>query len=62
LTIRVGPITVPNRIVRTAHWTHFSHPPAPYIEDDTIAYHRERAIGGVGLTILGGVGVHRAAG
>jgi 2,4-dienoyl-CoA reductase-like NADH-dependent reductase (Old Yellow Enzyme family) len=60
--IKVGPITVPNRIVRTAHGTHFSHPPAPYIEDDTIAYHRERAIGGVGLTILGGVGVHRSAG
>ena len=53
--IRVGPITIPNRIVRTAHGTHFTHPRAPYMGATSIACHRERAIGGVGLTILGGV-------
>ena len=60
--LKVGPITIPNRIVRTAHGTHFTHPPAPYLVDSTIAYHRERAMGGVGLSILGGVGLHPSAG
>jgi 2,4-dienoyl-CoA reductase-like NADH-dependent reductase (Old Yellow Enzyme family) len=53
--ITIGSTTVPNRIARGAH-----NVGLPWVDqsDDLIAYHEERAIGGVGLTILGIAGVH----
>ena len=48
--LRVGGATIPNRIVRTAHST-------GTMGEDLIAYHEERAKGGVGLTILEIAGV-----
>ncbi|WP_370326577.1 FAD-dependent oxidoreductase [Euzebya sp.] len=54
--IRVGPVTVRNRIVRTAHATGSL---AREGDDDAfIAYHAARAAGGVGLTILEVASVH----
>lgn len=53
--IRIGAVEVPNRIVRTAHATAFSRGP---INDELIAYHLERARGGVGLSIIEGASVH----
>ncbi len=56
--IRIGAVEVPNRIVRTAHATAFSRGP---INDDLIAYHLERARGGVGLSIIEGASVHASS-
>jgi len=53
LTIRG--VTIKNRVVRTAHGTAFADGP---ISDQLIAYHLERARGGVGLSILEGSWVH----
>lgn len=53
--IRIGNVDVPNRVVRTAHGTHFSH---DRLTDDFIAYHEARAKGGCGLTILEIASVH----
>jgi 2,4-dienoyl-CoA reductase-like NADH-dependent reductase (Old Yellow Enzyme family) len=53
--IRLGPVEVPNRVVRTGHGTGLTN---PYATDDFIAYHAARAKGGCGLTILGAAGVH----
>lgn len=53
--IAIGNVVVPNRVVRTAHGTHFG---AGTISDELIAYHVERARGGVGLTILEIAAVH----
>lgn len=47
--IAIGPVTVPNRVVRTGHGTGLG---GGTISDDLIAYHAARAKGGVGLTIL----------
>ena len=52
--IEVGPITVPNRIVRSAHGTLLKG-------EGLIAYHEARARGGVGLSTLEATGVHRNA-
>jgi 2,4-dienoyl-CoA reductase-like NADH-dependent reductase (Old Yellow Enzyme family) len=52
--IDVGPITVANRIVRSAHGTLLKGEPL-------IAYHEARARGGVGLSTLEATGVHRNA-
>ena len=52
--IEVGPITVPNRIVRSAHGTLLTG-------ERLIAYHEARAVGGVGLSTLEATGVHRNA-
>jgi 2,4-dienoyl-CoA reductase-like NADH-dependent reductase (Old Yellow Enzyme family) len=52
--IRVGGVTVPNRIVRSAHSTGL-------VGEPLIAYHEARARGGVGLTTLEATGVHRSA-
>lgn len=49
LTIRG--VTLPNRIVRTAHTTMFGAPLGT-VTDDLIAYHVARAKGGVGLSII----------
>jgi 2,4-dienoyl-CoA reductase-like NADH-dependent reductase (Old Yellow Enzyme family)/thioredoxin reductase len=53
--IKIGNVEVPNRVVRTAHGTHFS---ADRLTDDFIAYHAARAKGGCGLTILEIASVH----
>lgn len=53
--IRINGVTIPNRVVRTAHSTHFG---AGAGNEDLIAYHVERARGGVGLSILEIVAVH----
>ena len=52
--IRVGPVEIPNRIVRSAHGT-------ALVDDDLIAYHEARARGGVGMSTLEATGVHRSA-
>ncbi len=49
--IEVGPITIPNRIVRSAHSTAL---PLKRL----IAYHEARAVGGVGMSTLEATGVH----
>ena len=56
--LRVGPVTIPNRLVRTAHATLFSK---GAVNDDHINYHLERARGGIGLSILEGVSIHRSS-
>jgi 2,4-dienoyl-CoA reductase-like NADH-dependent reductase (Old Yellow Enzyme family) len=52
--IDVGPVTIPNRIVRSAHGTLLTGEPL-------IAYHEARARGGVGMSTLEATGVHRDA-
>lgn len=56
--LRVGPVTLPNRLVRSAHATLFSK---GEVNDDHINYHLERARGGIGLSILEGVSIHRTS-
>jgi 2,4-dienoyl-CoA reductase-like NADH-dependent reductase (Old Yellow Enzyme family) len=56
--IRVGPIELPNRVVRTAH---DGGENGPRMGDSYIAYHAARAKGGCGLTILGACSVHRSS-
>ena len=53
--LRVGPVELPNRVVRTAHG---GIEVTPVMGDDYIAYHAARAKGGCGLTILGACSVH----
>ena len=53
--IRIGGLEIPNRIARAANTTTIS--PAG-IDEQFIAYHRARARGGVGLSILEAAGVH----
>lgn len=53
--IRIGTVEIPNRVVRTAHGTHFSQ---DRLTDDFIAYHVARAKGGCGLSILEIASVH----
>ena len=43
--IEVGPVTIPNRIIRSAHGTLLSG-------EKLIAYHEARARGGVGMSTL----------
>ena len=52
--IGIAGCTVPNRVVRSAHSTGTTG-------EDLIAYHEERARGGVGLTIIEIAGVHRSS-
>lgn len=52
--IQVGPITIKNRVVRSAHGTLLTGEPL-------IAYHEARAAGGVGMSTLEATGVHRNA-
>lgn len=53
--LQIGSVTVPNRISRAAH-----NVGLPWVDqsDAFLAYHEERAKGGVGLIILGIAGVH----
>ena len=53
--ISIGSVEIPNRVVRTAHGTHFGD---GGFSPTLIDYHVERARGGVGLTILEIAGVH----
>ncbi len=53
--VRVGPVELRNRVARTAHGTRL----ALYSFDDLTEFHLRRAEGGVGLTILEIIGVHR---
>jgi len=53
--IDIGSVRVPNRIVRTAHATRLG---GGVLGEDLIAYHLERAKGGVGLSLLEILSVH----
>lgn len=53
--LKVGPVELPNRVVRTAHG---GLEMSPRMTDDYIAYHARRGKGGCGLTILGAASVH----
>lgn len=53
--ISIASVEIPNRVVRTAHGTHFGD---GGFSPTLIDYHVERARGGVGLTILEIAGVH----
>lgn len=53
--IKVGPMELRNRIVRSAHATWLGN---KGIGDDFIAFHRERAIGGCAMSILETGSVH----
>ena len=53
--IQIGRVTVPNRVVRTAHGTWISR---ATINDELIAYHVARAKGGVGLSYIEYTSVH----
>ena len=50
--LRIGQVTLPNRIVRTAHVTMLGTDAPSGVSERLIAYHEARARGGVGLTIL----------
>lgn len=52
--LEVGPLTLKNRIVRSAHGTHLAG-------ESLIAYHEARARGGVALSTLEATGVHANA-
>lgn len=52
--VDVGPLTIPNRIVRSAHGTGLTG-------EALIAYHEARAAGGVGMSTLEATGVHHGA-
>ena len=56
--LTLGPMTLPNRIVSTAHQTNLvvDHLPT----DDFIAYHEARARGGTGMIVLEAAAVHRS--
>lgn len=56
--IRIGTVEVPNRIARAANTT--TVVPSG-IDDQFIAYHRARAEGGVGLSILEAASVHASS-
>jgi 2,4-dienoyl-CoA reductase-like NADH-dependent reductase (Old Yellow Enzyme family) len=53
--IDIASVTVPNRVVRTAHLTKLG---MGTISDDLIEYHVSRARGGVGLSVLEATAVH----
>jgi 2,4-dienoyl-CoA reductase-like NADH-dependent reductase (Old Yellow Enzyme family) len=52
--IQVGAVTIPNRVVRSAHGTMLTG-------ERLIAYHEARAVGGVGMSTLEATGVHANA-
>ena len=56
--IQIGPVTIPNRVVRTGHGTGIG---GGTMNDALIGYHVVRAKGGVGLTILELASVHSSA-
>jgi 2,4-dienoyl-CoA reductase-like NADH-dependent reductase (Old Yellow Enzyme family) len=56
--IQIGGVTIPNRVVRTAHGTWIAH---VRINDELIAYHVARAKGGVGLSYIEMTSVHSSS-
>jgi 2,4-dienoyl-CoA reductase-like NADH-dependent reductase (Old Yellow Enzyme family)/thioredoxin reductase len=56
--LALGPVELRNRIVSTAHQTGLVDGHAP--TDDFVAYHEERARGGVGLIVLEATAVHES--
>lgn len=52
--VRIGPVTIPNRIVRSAHGTGLGG-------EELIAYHEARARGGVGMSTIEATSVHPIA-
>lgn len=56
--LRIGSMTVPNRLARTAHGTGLAR---MRVNDDLIEFHRRRAAGGIGLHITGDGYVHESA-
>ena len=54
--IRIGGVTIANRVVRPAHQTFL--PLLGNVSEELIAYHEARAVGGVGLTIIETMGIH----
>jgi 2,4-dienoyl-CoA reductase-like NADH-dependent reductase (Old Yellow Enzyme family) len=54
--LAVGPVTLPNRVVSTAHQTTLVHDHLP--TDDFVAYHGARAQGGAGAIVLEATAVH----
>jgi 2,4-dienoyl-CoA reductase-like NADH-dependent reductase (Old Yellow Enzyme family)/thioredoxin reductase len=57
--LELGPVTLRNRIVSTAHQTTLVHDHLP--GDEFVAYHETRARGGVGLIVLEATAVHPSA-
>jgi len=53
--VAVGPVELPNRLVRSAHGTGLAQ---PRISADLVAYHRRRGEDGIGLTILEAATAH----
>ena len=52
--VRIGPVSIPNRIVRSAHGTGLHG-------EALIAYHEARARGGVGMSTIEATSVHPSA-
>lgn len=57
--LRVGDVTLRNRIVSTAHDTVMAHD--GLVTDRLVAYHRARAEGGAGLIVTQAAGIHESA-
>jgi len=57
--LRIGSVTLKNRIVSSGHDTVMAHD--GFVSDQMVAYHRARAAGGVGLIVLQVSGVHETA-
>lgn len=57
--LALGPRTVRNRIFVPAHTTNYGDDNLP--SDRHLAYHRERAAGGVGMIVFEGIRVHRSS-
>ena len=54
--VSIGPVAVRNRVVSSSHQTSLVHDHLP--TDDLLAYHRERARGGVGAIFIEATAVH----
>jgi 2,4-dienoyl-CoA reductase-like NADH-dependent reductase (Old Yellow Enzyme family)/thioredoxin reductase len=54
--VSIGPVRVRNRVVSSSHQTSLVHHHLP--TDDLLAYHRERARGGVGAIFIEATAVH----
>lgn len=57
--LAIGPVTIANRIVSSAHDTVMTH--GGRVSDQLVAYHAARAQGGVGLIVVQAAGVHESA-
>lgn len=57
--IKLGPVTVPNRICFSAHAAMYAENNLP--SERQVDYYGERARGGVGLIVIGGSGVHESS-